>query len=403
MATERRFVSATDARLAALDAGPLRAAPRAQLHRWLAGALLDLRRGIEAGDIVPPSRLSPPLLLDALETASPDLAALEQASAALADTAVLGAEPRPMGRVAMILPSNVETAGLRPLVWALLARNAVAVRVSSRAPGLTGAFLDALRARDPQLARALCLLETPRDDAASLAALGRWADALHVWGHDETLETLARAWGRQPFAHGSGVSLAVVSGAGRASLAALARDIARHEQRGCLSPQAVLIEASPALASLEAASVAQGLFEALGALEPVWPRSVLSSQEAAAERVWRDTAAALAEWVGVGASHAVSLEHGALRDTPGYRHIAVHVMPSAAIDALLARLGPRLKSLGVEDPSRWQARAPAHAHVVALGQMQTPSLLAPADGAPPWHGFLAPTEHSPRSTRTTPS
>jgi hypothetical protein len=129
-------------------------------------------------------------------------------------------------------------------------------------------------------------------------------------------------------------------------------------------------------------------------------------EEAARERAWRDTAHALADWVGVGASHAVSAERGALRDTPGLRNVAVHTISSAAIDVLVARLGPRLKSIGVVDRDAWPAHAEGGPHVVAIGAMQTPGLLAPADGAPPWTGFVgeraepASAEHASHLART---
>jgi hypothetical protein len=90
------------------------------------------------------------------------------------------------------------------------------------------------------------------------------------------------------------------------------------------------------------------------------------------------------------------VEQGAIRDTPGLRNVAVHTMSRAAIDALLARLGSRLKSLGVVDLAAWPAGARLGAHVVEIGAMQTPGLLAPADGAPPWTGFVE--EAGPRST-----
>jgi hypothetical protein len=196
------------------------------------------------------------------------------------------------------------------------------------------------------------------------------------------------------------LSLAIVTraDAARLDVSALARDVARHDQRGCLSPHAVLLEES---ASLDAPTLARSLFEALSQLEPTWPRGRMELDESARERTWRDTAQALGDWVGVAPSHAVSAERGAVRDTPGLRNVAVHTLSRAAIDTLLVRLGASLKSLGVVDPDAWPTRREPGPHVVPIGAMQTPSLLAPADGAPPWTGFVGQrAEHAGALART---
>lgn len=372
--------------LETLDATALREADEPRVIAWIHGALEALSRDVRSGALTRRSlrtRLSEALLDDALETSLPRVEALTEASRAIADRP-------PIRHVAMILPSNVETAVVRPLVWALLARDAVALRVSSRVPGVAGALVKRLVDRDRSLGRALGLITIDRDDDASLRALSAWADAVHAWGHDETIVHLESVMGRRVVAHGSGLSLAVITREGAASLDvdALARDVARHDQRGCLSPAAVVIEQG---AAIDAPTLAERLYDALSGLDATWPRGKVDKDELARERAWRDTAQAIADWIGVGERHAVSAEPGAIRDSPGLRNVAVHTQSAQEIDALLARLGPRLKCLGVVevDVDAWRARAPRGVHVVPIGSMQTPSLLAPADGAPPWTGFVA--------------
>jgi hypothetical protein len=377
--------------LATLDAGALRGAEVERIGAWIRGSLEALVADVRSGRLSPEAlgtRLTRAPLEDALEASVPNDDELAEAARILRDRP-------PAGRVAMILPSNVETAVVRPLVWALLAGNEVAVRVSSRCPGITRALVARLHERDQALGRALGVLSLDRGQDAGFAALGAWADALHVWGRDDTIARLRERMGRVPVAHGSGLSLAVISrrGAERLEVEALARDVARHDQRGCLSPQAVLLEEG---SGNDARALAARIFDALSRLEARWPRGRIEPDEAARERRWRDTAHAVGDWVGAAATHAVSVEQGAIRDTPGLRNVAVHTMSRAAIDALLARLGSRLKSLGVVDLAAWPAGPRLGAHVVEIGAMQTPGLLAPADGAPPWTGFVE--EAGPRST-----
>lgn len=380
--------------LAAIDARALREAETDRVSAWIHGALEALARDVRGGSLdsdLRGTQLSAPVLSDAIETAIPTHGELVLAARAIADRP-------PIGRVAMILPSNVETTVVRPLIWALLARDEVAIRVSTRAPGVAHALARRLRDRDRELGRALAVLDVDRRDARAFASLASWADAVHAWGRDETIVELERVMGRSVQGHGSGLSLVVISGDDADSLDvdALARDVARHDQRGCLSPHAIVIED----ASADARVVTEALDAALSGLGVAWSRGGLSKDEAAAERSWRDTAQAIAEWVGIGEAHAVSLEAGEIRDTPGLRNVAVHVKSPREIDALLARLGPRLKSLGVSDVGGWRSRAPRGVHVVPIGEMQTPPLAAPADGLSPWTGFVGAAEQKAATVRT---
>ncbi|MBX7194212.1 MAG: hypothetical protein K1X94_19310 [Sandaracinaceae bacterium] len=397
--------------LSRVEAAPLRAAGATRVRDWLARSLEALSREAHVRGQPEASRvsteapldtrhapldpstlgslLSPEVLRDAIETSCEVRGELAAAQAQLAGRA-------PVGRVGLVLPGNVETAIVRPLVWALLARDAVAIRVSSRHAGIAPRLHAQLLAHDAELSRAVAVLRTAREDHDALRALSRWADRLHVWGSDATVAELARLTDRELMAHGTGLSLALVTreAAARAdrlddALARLALDVARYDQRGCLSPQVCLVEEGGAI---EPSRWARGLHTALEALGPRFPRGAITPEERAAERLHRDAALAIGAELWVGADHAVSLERGAIRRCPTVRNLAVHVMSRAEIVGLAARLGPQLKSVGVLDDadvapvSAWLG---TRAHVVPFGRMQTPSLLAPADGAPPWHGLVA--------------
>lgn len=356
--------------------------------RWLDAGLARLAEEAERGAFGPEaigSPLSPPTFRDAIVTSAAVRAELDRALASIRGRA-------PFERIAMVLPSNVETVIVRPLVWALLARAEIVVRVSSRRPGVAAKLASILAEEDPALACAIRFAPSDRADTTALRALVEGVDRVHVWGSDETIAAFAGLAGEKLVPHGSGLSLALLTreASGRLSdLDALALDLARYDQRGCLSPQALLVEEGGALG---VDTVAHALDAALARVEPRLPRGALTIEERAQERRYRDTAHAVGGVVLDRAGYAISVEPGELRSCPGLRNLAIHPMASAAIDAQLGRLGAHLKSLGVldeEDAARVTARiASPGVHVVPFGAMQTPSLLAPTDGRAPWWGIV---------------
>ncbi len=372
------------------DRAALAAASDERVLAWIERGLARLAEEAERGRLGPDdvgSPLSGPTFRDAIVTSAAVRVELEQALAALAG--LRGPE-----RIAMVLPSNVETVIVRPLVWALLARAAITVRVSSRRPGVAARLASILAEEGSTLARAIALAPSDRADAAALRDLVEHAERVHVWGSDETMRVYRALAGEKLVPHGSGLSLALLSRDARpteASFDALALDVARYDQRGCLSPQALLVEEGGAISAEEAA---RALDTALTRVERVLPRGALTPEERSAERRFRDTAHALAALVLEGEAHAVSIERGELRGSPGLRNVVVHPVGAAAIEDLSARLGGHLKSVGVFDDAdlaRVSARlARPTAHVVPLGAMQTPSLLAPTEARSPWCGLATP-------------
>ena len=298
----------------------------------------------------------------------------------------------PMGNVALVLPNNVETAILRPLFWSLLARNKTRVKLPSLGAGFAELTLAALTQTHRQLAASVTSFHFDRRDTAALHALVDDADAVHVFGRDETVDAIrALAPEGNVVPHGSGLGLVHLHAAQRADFdvvaSRIARDIARHDQRGCLSPHALLIEDGDAE---DAEVLATAMHHALCALDVETPRGSLSAHEAQRERSWRDVALATGELAST-STHAVSVETSwPPRDCPGLRNIAIHVAQAHRIDALMASLGTHVKCLGVLDDETLLAarsRFAQASEVVVAGEMQTPRFNARMDGLPAHHGF----------------
>lgn len=311
-----------------------------------------------------------------------------------------GAIAAPARLAVLVLAGNVFSACVQPWSLALLARAPLLVKASSTDDVLPRLFHAALAEVDPLLADACAVVSFPGGTPALEATLLSRADVVSAYGSDATLSSLrARLSASTAFvAHGHGVgagyvpreALADEASAERAA-EALALDVAAYDQRGCLSPHAVWIERGAPVRGLELARI---LSRALGRLAEALPRGPLPMQAAAAQLQWRGVGAARGELL-EGDGWAVSYEgESPLRISPGYRNVLVlEAQDDAALARALAPLGAHLKCLGVAaDRDRREALAralpaPLAPRVCEAGSMQRPSLLALADGLPPWEGL----------------
>ena len=343
------------------------------------------------------SRLSREGFELAVSEALPSLRDLKEALNWMAN---VGAKP--MGNLALVLPNNVETAILRPLFWSLLARNKTRVKIPSGSaggelPSLGSGFarltFSALTHTNASLAASVTAHRFDRHDLEALDALIVNVDAVHVFGRDETVEAIRRlAPEGHVVPHGSGLGVMLLHASRRADFDVvarrIARDIARHDQRGCLSPHALLIEDGNAE---DAEVLATAMHHALCSLDVELPRGLLSPHEAQSERAWRDVALATGE-LESSKAHSVSIETSwPPRDCPGLRNIAIHVGHAGRIDALMYSLGTHLKCLGILDQEALRAariRFAQASEVVVAGEMQTPRFNARMDGVPAHHGFV---------------
>lgn len=378
--------------LVRVQARALAAASSGRVVDWLRRALERLERDVlaQAPRTSPEaleSPLSRPVLDDALLTVARLRFELEEASAWLVRS-------RPVGRVAMILPSNVDVASARPLCWALLARNAVVLRPSSRRQGIAPLLAELLREADAELAEAVAFLRSAREQWEAMERLVAWADRVHVWGGEGAIAAIGTQAGNRLVAHGPGFGVAILTREGARALGdrgarhawrGLAFDVARHDQRGCLSPHALIVEEGAAIGAGEAA---RAVFDALAELETTFPRGAVSVEERAAERLWRDVAIARGDALHEAPTFAVSAEQGPLRSCPTIRNLAVVAWERARIVDTVAKLGDKVKRLGVTPEAPvpdWLLSSAIEP--VPWGAMQAPSLLASADGVAPWEGL----------------
>lgn len=338
--------------------------------------------------LVTSTGLSAPMVRWALRTTAESFTA--EALRALREHALgPSSERQPRNRMRLstiVLAGNVFTACLRPIVLSLLVEVPVLVRTSSRDALLAEAFA---RALPPPFDGACAVRTFPRNDDACWEAFFRHADAAHVYGSDATLRTIrARLPAHTRFVgHGHGLGVAVVraSSFDERAAEALALDVVAYDQRGCLSPQEVLV-----LGTHDDASAVVGrLMPALEGRARTLPRGPMPADVAAAARRWRDVALAVGE-LHEAATHAVALDPtGMLPLGPGHRHLVVRALGPAELEARLAGYGPHLKALGLGEPELVAAPMGTSPRVCALGGMQTPPVDAPLDGLPPTEGLLS--------------
>lgn len=384
-------------------AGPLlRAASETRLLDALEAALVTLGDpssavGREArGAVAVRSGLSPEGAAWALETtlAETSGASLREALHAM-QRASAGHRATPVRSHAIVLAGNVFTSCVRPMIWSLLARVPMLVKLATGDEGLAELFGIALSACDPELGEAIAIVRSFGSSAAIYAELAGRVDVVSAYGGDHAIgEMRAKASPTTDFvAHGHGLGVAVVlrealSGEVDALASALALDVAAYDQRGCLSPQLVLVEKG---GEIGARDLAERLAtRGLAPLARTMPRGALPMPIGAQQVQWRGLASSLHELF-EGDGYAVSYEgSGASRPTPGYRNVAVHAIESPAdLAARLGPLGAHLKVVGVAgDARRLALPSPLAPRVCALGQMQRPPLLAATDGMLPWHGLI---------------
>jgi hypothetical protein len=323
---------------------------------------------------------------------------------AFADIAVRLEDGPPIARARLavfVLAGNVFTAPFRPTCHALLARVPVVAKASSKDDAFARLFRAALRGVDPEVAASFDSLTFPGGSADLEASLFAAADVVGAFGSDATLADIrARLPATTTFvAHGHGIGAAFVPAAAVANTAQahsvverLALDVAAYDQRGCLSPHAIFVEAA---ANVSPRDLAARLHGELGRLAASMPRGPFPIEAGAAQIQWRGVAAIRGQLF-EGDGWAVSCEgDGPLRVSPGYRNVAVlEVADEHALFSRLAPLGVHLKALGVAAPEEWR-RAFAHRlprplcpRVSDVGAMQTPPLDALADGLDPFTGLV---------------
>jgi len=311
-----------------------------------------------------------------------------------------GPSPEPIAMLSVVLAGNVFTASMRGIIVPLLFGVPVLVKASSRETMFPSMLCDALRSAHPRFGAAMSLVAFSRGDTECETALVELAEAVSIYGSDETVSAVSsRAGDTSVIAHGHGVSVAYCSADAVDearivdTIAGLSLDICAYDQRGCLSPQIVYLEQTPHRSTEDFAD--RLATEGLAAVSHTLPRGPLPVAVGAAQAQWRG----LAEVEGTlrqGDTYAVAIrEARPIRWSPAYRNVTV--VPVRGLDEALEAMQPiatNLKCVGADTASLQRigamlsASPTLHAYACAIGSMQTPPLDAPADGHPIWRGLF---------------
>jgi hypothetical protein len=297
--------------------------------------------------------------------------------------------------VAVLLAESVPTAPLRAIALPLLRGAARVVVRPSRRQREFAAFVARELAQQCGLPVDLAATEDPRAFLAEMVARG--VHTVIAYGADETLRAIQAALPESVWfegrGHGFGVAVVLAETCENEfevfdTSLALGADVAAYDQRGCLSPQVVLVEGT-----LDEA----GLFgeQLLGALQLYGrerPRGTIDVGLAAEIVQWQGVMAARAVAFWRGEDHAVAvLEEKELVGSPGGRNIAV--VPCGSLEGVARLLEPvagHLTTIGIAGPeARWRELAlppGACPRIVSVGAMQNPPLDGYEDPRPPAFG-----------------
>jgi acyl-CoA reductase-like NAD-dependent aldehyde dehydrogenase len=386
-----------------LEAGEaLRASTLEERAHWLSQAAITLARQAEDGRdaLSSTTGLSIPMLEWAVRTTLDTMTG--DAMRGLAQSAQKGTDraPDPIAMLSVVLAGNVFTASVRGILVPLLFGIPVLVKASSSETLFPAMLCDALRSADSRLGAAMSVVVFPGGDVEREVALIDSAEAVSVYGGDATVEAMAARLGNTPLiAHGHGVSVAYCGNHAIEeahighTISSLSLDICAYDQRGCLSPQLVYVEESSELSVMDFAE--RLAKEGLTPLSRTLPRGPLPVSVGAAQAQWRGVAEVEGSLVR-GDTYAVSIrESQPIRWSPGFRNVTV--TPVRALDEALQAMRPigsNLKCVGADSASipeleaRLASSPTLSAYACTIGTMQTPSLDAPADGYPIWHGLF---------------
>jgi acyl-CoA reductase-like NAD-dependent aldehyde dehydrogenase len=305
---------------------------------------------------------------------------------ALARTELAGLEPPddpPL--VAHVLASNVPALALPAIAHACLAGAAVVVKSGRRDRVSAPAFVRALADVDPELAATVVDAYWPGGDPDLEAVLLERATVAVATGSDATVEALALRAPVRVIAHGARIGVVAVDleHADAATLADLvARDVALHDQRGCLSPHTVWVVG-------DARGLAVELTGALDAAEAELPMAEAPLEERAGVRIALDDA----EWQGAtvlraAAGAVVYDDRPEAQPAVGGRVVRVQplrtladlasVLPAGRIECVGLAGGPAPAGLLERGVSR----------VCPPGRMQRPALAWPRGQQAPLRSLL---------------
>ena len=277
----------------------------------------------------------------------------------------------------VVASANVCTAAVRAVALAVATSRRVMVRPSRRDPVLAEMLVRELAA-DATFNGLGCEISIA---PALLPAAG---DEVHVYGRDETIAAITASIpaGVVVRGHGSGFGVAVVEADDdlEAASAAIARDVVRFDQRGCLSPRVVVAGGDAA----RALAIGRALARALSSWSTRVPLGRVALAEAGAIALFRRSMQALGDVEGEG-GHLVAIPVGARSIVlpPPARALVVTRASPENVAGLLSYVSQFLAAIGrkiADSPlSRALARVAPGARTSDLGEMQRPPLDGPVD------------------------
>lgn len=286
--------------------------------------------------------------------------------------------------IAHFLAGNIPAPAINSICFGLLLQSHNVVKLSGRDRVFPALFVESLRAVDAALAAHVELQDWRRDDRTAARALLARADAVIVYGTDETVATLRQL--ARPDAtflgYGHKLSFGIVGGGWPADLAvSAAEDVCVYDQHGCMSPHVFYV-------GERAREFAARLAAAMAEYQQRIPLGRLSLEAAAAiarlRGAYEFRAAfdpTVAVWSGPG--HVVIFEQDTTFATSCLNRV-VFVKPSGQIAEIAAAVRPwagRISTIGLW-PLDGRADALGAHRVCAIGQMQRPQLWEPHDGQP---------------------
>jgi hypothetical protein len=180
---------------------------------------------------------------------------------------------------AHIFSGNVPGVAVTSLVRALLVKSPSFGKTAAEEPILPVLFARALQQVDPALAEAVAIAYWPGGTVEVEETLFREAEAIVVYGGEQTVESVRRFVGtaHKLIVHGPRFSLGLVGAkAGQSTARDVARAVALFDQQGCVSPHVVYVISDDGRAAL---TFARRVADELEAVSAELPRGQLSTEE----------------------------------------------------------------------------------------------------------------------------
>lgn len=264
---------------------------------------------------------------------------------------------QPAGCLVHIAPSNSFTVAALGLVEGLLAGNLNVLKVSARDGQVAQRFVEVLTDNDPSglLKDYIAVLAIPSSEQALLGQLFGCADVVSAWGGEKAIAAVrsmvpahARlvSWGHKvSFAY-----LAADSLADESALEGFVRDVCRHDQQACSSPQTLMVETDEA-----------GLRQLAGRLAALFARispQIAREQPDMAEQAEITTVVSVARCEQpLGLTQVIEAPDGqwrilldtrpGLRPSPLYRTLWLKPIERSQLARLLQPMKPWLQSCGL--------------------------------------------------------